>query len=168
MDSLDTPLSDILYEDIREVLLRLTPEQVRYVFHRVTCKTDSEAAEKAGTTSSTVTKWKKTIPEVDLALRLLLIKPLESALSRLEHAALQAANTLIELLDSPSDKIRLAAANSVFKHLGVGSTKYLEVRGQVKIEPDIPDDALMERAWRVMQRQGQLVEGEIVSGSDMA
>jgi hypothetical protein len=163
MESSTTLLSEILYEDIREVLLRLNPEQTRYVFHRVTSRTDTEAAKKTGVTPSTVAGWRKTIPDVELAIRILLLKPLESALSRLEQAALQAANTLVELLDSESDKMRLQAANSIFKHLGVGSTKYLEVRGQVKVQPDIPDDALLERAYQVMERQGHLIEGEIVS-----
>jgi hypothetical protein len=170
VDSPPALLSEVLYEDIREVLLRLTPEQVRYAFARLTTTTDKEAMIKAGIAEqSTITKWKKTVPDVTLAIRLLMLKPLESALARLEQGALRAAEVLVELLDHQHPKIQLQAANSIFKHLGVGSTKYLEIRGQVKVQPDVPDDELMQRAWQVMERQGRLltdvVEGEIADDS---
>jgi len=154
-----------MYEDIREVLLALNPEQVRFVFERVVCKTDIEAAERAGVNTRTVNMWRSTVPELSLAVRLLLLKPLESALARLESAALQAANVLVTLLDSDSEKMQLQTANSIFKHLGVGSTKYLELRGTVKLQPDIPDDELLARAQAVMERSSyDIVEGELVSG----
>lgn len=162
-------LSEAMYEDIREVLLALNPEQVRFVFERVVCKTDIDAAKRAGVNTRTVNMWRSTVPELSLAVRLLLLKPLESALARLESAALQAANVLVGLLDSDSEKVQLQTANSIFKHLGVGSTKYLEIRGRVKLQPDIPDDELLARAQAVMERSGHslpdpnVVEGEIVS-----
>ena len=158
-------LSEAMYEDIREVLLALNPEQVRFVFERVVCKTDIEAAGRAGVNTRTVNMWRSTVPELSLAVRLLLLKPLESALARLESAALQAANVLVTLLDSDSEKMQLQTANSIFKHLGVGSTKYLELRGTVKLQPDIPDDELLARAQAVMERSSyDIVEGELVSG----
>ena len=158
-------LSEAMYEDIREVLLALHPEQVRFVFERVVCKTDAEAGRRAGVAYATITLWRSTVPELALAIRLLLLKPLESALARLESAALQAANVLVELLDSDSEKMRLQTANSIFKHHGVGSTKYLELRGTVKLQPDIPDDELLARAQAVMERLNySIVEGELVSG----
>lgn len=168
MDSSPALLSEALYEDIREVILRLTPEQMRFVFARITVMEDKEAAEMAGIKSAaTITKWNKTAPDVRLAVRLLMLKPLEGALAALEKGALRAAEVLTELLDDKTPKIRLQAANSIFKHLGVGSTKYLEIRGKVKVQPDISDDELMERAWQVMERSGHLltdvVEGEIAS-----
>ena len=170
MDSSTALLSEALYEDIREVLLRLTPEQTRYVFARITTTTDKAAMKAAGIKEqSTITRWNKTIPDIGLAIRLLMLKPLEGALVTLEKGALRAAEVLCDLLESDNARVRLNAANSIFKHLGVGSTKYLEIRGQVKVQPDIPDDELMERAWQVMERQGRLlsdvVEGEIARDS---
>jgi hypothetical protein len=106
------------------------------------------------------------LPEIELALRLLFIKPLEASLNKLEQSAVTAAAALIDLLDSDSENMRLKAANSIFKHLGSGASKYLKV--DVTHTQAIPDDELISRAFGVLERSGNklpsgIIDGEIVN-----
>jgi hypothetical protein len=152
-------LAETLYEDIKGVLLKLTPEQTRYVFERIVSK-------RASVSYDAILRWKRTIPEIELALRLLFIKPLEASLNKLEQSAVTAAAALIDLLDSDSENMRLKAANSIFKHLGSGASKYLKV--DVTHTQAIPDDELISRAFGVLERSGNklpsgIIDGEIVN-----
>ena len=154
----------VVSEELKEVLLRLTPDQARFVLKRATAKTDKEAAEKAGVSTHSVRSWRKTKPDFNLATRLVFAKPIEAALLRLERVAVEAIEVIADFLYHDKAHIRLNAATTLCKFIGLGTTRHLEVSGSVKVVPHISDEDLLNRARAVMERQELIVEGEIVDG----
>jgi hypothetical protein len=154
----------VISEELKEVLLRLTPDQARFQLKRVGCETDKEAAEKAGVSYHSIKTWRKHNPDFNLATRLIFAKPIEAALMRLERLGVEAVEVLATLLYSDKEHIQLNAANSILKLMGIGSTRHVEISGSVGVRPDVSDDDLMQRAHAIMERKGLIVEGEVING----
>lgn len=112
---------------INQQLKGATPEQVKWVFARITCNSDKDAAKKVGVGASSVCRWENK-SQLDEAVRLLLIDPLLAAAETLRIAAPDAAAVLVAELKG---KQKRQAANDVLDRAGVSRL--------TKVAPTTPD-----------------------------
>lgn len=113
--------------EIRERLKEATPEQIKWVFARLSSKTDKEAAKRVGVNNTSVSKWANKA-QLDEIVRMLLIDPLVAAAETLRLAAPDAAAVLVGELRG---KQKRAAANDVLDRAGIARL--------TKIAPVTPD-----------------------------
>lgn len=109
-----------------EILVNATPEQVKWVYARLTAKTDKEAAKEAGVHPTTVSRW-DTKDELDRAVFLLLQEPRQAALDILEASVIEAAKIKVEGLRKG---LKQAAASEILDRVLGRPTQRQEVTGK--------------------------------------
>ena len=112
---------------LAELLKTFTPEQIDFVSHRMVCKSDKEAAEKAELNYDSVRSWKNK-QEVNLAVRLAKMDSVVVAREKLRRLAPKAVDVLDEELDDKEN--RLAAARDVLDRAGLAKESKIKHTGQ--------------------------------------
>jgi len=103
---------------------------VRWVVARLGTTTDQDAARDAGIHRTTVSKWENK-PQLDEAVRALLLDAAESARQILLTSAPEAARALSDSLKDRHQRVQ--AANSILDRVGVAGESKVEVGGKVEV-----------------------------------
>ena len=95
-----------------EIKQQLSPDQLRYIYERVTTRTDAEAARNVGLSPETVYNWpeKRLVQE---AVRLMVDDGLQASLDILRRNLARAARVKVAGLDSRKEAIKQAAATEI-------------------------------------------------------
>jgi transcriptional regulator with XRE-family HTH domain len=81
--------------------------------------TQGEAAERAGVTRETISRWLREEPEFVAALNVVRKAVWDASIDRLRLLALKSTEVLAKLLESDDPRIRLAAAQTTLKAAGL-------------------------------------------------
>jgi len=100
----------------------LTPKQEQAILALLSEPTISAAAEKVGVSEVTLHRWQK-LPAFQEEYRAARRYAMERATALLQNSAWAASTTLMRLLNSSSDSVRLRAAIAILEH----GSKGLEV-----------------------------------------
>jgi transposase-like protein len=106
----------------------LTLEQWRFITARLGTATDKAAAAEIGVNDKTPSKWKNKA-QVDKAVELLQRRAADGAVDAISQATLRAAMTIVKLLDSDDEAIRLRAAQDLMDRATGKPTQRTEVTG---------------------------------------
>jgi Helix-turn-helix of insertion element transposase len=98
---------------------KLTRKQEQAIAALLSETTIPAAAERIGLNEATLYRWLK-VDDFKSAFRAARREVVEKATAQLQQAAWAASTTLIKLLGSPSDSIRLRAATSILDHANKG------------------------------------------------
>lgn len=145
--------------ELRRLLLEeLSPRQLQYVFLRASydnlSKTETQIAELMPDTQvSTLYRWRFKDHAVERALKLIFIRPLETAIIQLERQSVKASKVIIDLMDSVDERIRLKAAQDVLDRLGLKGPDLIELRGKIQTTVEVDDAFLISRAQEVLEER---------------
>ena len=98
---------------------KLTRKQEQAIGALLTEQTLATAAERAGVSEATLRRWLK-LPEFLASYRDARRQVMEKAVAQLQQASWAAATTLLKLLGSPSDSVRLRAATAILEQANKG------------------------------------------------
>jgi len=108
--------------------------------------TQGEAADRAGVTRETVSRWLRDDPEFAAALNAVRKAVWEASVDRLRLLALKSTEVLAKLLDSDDPRMRLAAAQTALRAAGL----------EALAAPSAPTDAediVLEQQKAAQQRR---------------
>jgi hypothetical protein len=98
---------------------KLTRKQEQAIAALLSEATVSSAAEKAGVGEVTLYRWLK-LPDFMAAYREARREVVEKAVAQLQQSSWAASTTLVRLLGSPSDSVRLRAAQTILDQANKG------------------------------------------------
>lgn len=98
-----------------------TPEQVQFITARLVSRTDKEAAEKCGINPKSPYKWENKAA-INAYIESVLHDRVKAVRDSLEYASTLAVNTVVKLMKSPDDAIRLRAAQMIIEQ-SIGKPK---------------------------------------------
>lgn len=159
--------SEKLLTEANEILSTATPEQIKWVYARLVCKTDKEAAKQAGVHHVTVSQWPNKLG-LNRAVSLLLRSPIEAALRILEDAAIEAAIIKTSGLKSKKEGIKQAAATEILDR-NMGRPKQRQEftgaeGGPIEIEDVSAREKLLGRLGSIAAREAEAGGGREPDG----
>lgn len=95
-----------------EIKKTLSPDQLRYLYERVLCRTDAEAARNCGIAPMTVYKWNEHT-SIQEAVNLLMDDGLQVSLDIMRRNLARAARVKVGGLDSKREAVKQAAATEI-------------------------------------------------------
>ena len=130
-----------------EIKKTLTPDQLRYLYERVLCRTDAEAARNVGISPNTVYSWNENTP-IQEAVNLLLDDGLQVSLDIMRRNLARAAKVKVAGLDSKKEVIKQAAATEILdrfhgrpkQSIDATVTADVTVKGYMVVSPDDWDE----------------------------
>jgi hypothetical protein len=106
-----------------------TIDQWRFIAARLNTSTDKEAAEMIGVNVATPPRWPNK-PEINKAVAELQSEAVSGAVAALKQSSLQAAMTIIGLMRSEDEAVRLRAAQDVLDRANGKASQRTEITGK--------------------------------------
>lgn len=115
--------------ELDQVLVQLTPDQIRFVVARQEHTTDKAAAESLGILPYQVSRWKANGAPINEAVQLMAWDGLSAALYIRKHALAKAMSVKAAGLDSENEMARQKAATEIIEWEMGKASQHTEVRG---------------------------------------